>query len=74
MKVVYVKTISEKIREEILKARSLNKEIDHIILTEGEYDQLRIEQAKLFGSPLFKTEKLVLIHGVRVEVDYEGEF
>lgn len=75
MKVFYEKSINDKIDEEILLARSLNRKIDYIFLTKEEwlelwnnlrsvgvtvFDQARFSEEKYMGIPIHCEERIIL--------------
>ncbi len=76
MKVIYKKTILEKIVEEIYKAKEQNKEIEKIVLTQGEYLELKDSwyfRGQTFPGSLNKRAirllRIIQIMGVEIEVE-----
>lgn len=69
MKVVYKKTIFEKVMEKIDHAKKFGKEIEKIILNESEWDQMFREN--MYGNCMYRQypqgRGYVMLSGVRVE-------
>lgn len=72
MKVVYKKTIVEKIQDEIERAARIGKTIDHIVLTEDEWEQAKRELNLSFRDTFRR--KTNQICGVEVVIQVEDDF
>lgn len=57
MEVIYKKQITEKIQSAIHEGKNLNKEIDHIILTDEEWEKLLMECGECRRDPMIKSQQ-----------------
>lgn len=71
MKVIYKEPIWKKINKEILHAKTLDKEIERIILTLNEWDELKKFLSSSIDYAIDKEyiEKNGTYDGIKVEVD-----
>lgn len=73
MKVIYKKTIVEQINDEIIKAKSIGKRIEKIMLTHEEMEQLNEETSALRLRGVQRFSLGITVSGVLVCLDNEED-
>jgi hypothetical protein len=75
MRVVYKRMIHDLIDEEILKAKRAGRDIDHIVLDEGEWNRF-VKQVGIgpFNRMVRQSDGSVRYNGVRIMIEGGEEF